>query len=250
MDLLQPRNCGAAFETRTILNAAKGQLAIQDLSFPEERTLASFMRNGNEETLQRLADLVSGTREFRLMWLAGAAGSGKSHLAEALGRAAGVWPQCCFARDDWMDQSREHSYASLRFLVVEDIESLLGDCKSEQWLAFVIDERKRMRLPTLFTAEVSPAHCECALNDLRTRFALAEVLPILALPDEIKLDVMSAFAKMKGFNLDRDVLNYLLRRHNRNLGRLIELIREIDRRSLSAKRPVTVPLVRDLLQSA
>lgn len=237
----------ASFETPRILNSLTGQLAMQDLSFPEERTLASFVRGANEETLDRLAELVCGTPEFRLMWLAGAAGSGKSHLAEALGRAVGVWPWCRFEGDDWMDQSREPSYVSLPLMVVEDIELLLGDVRPEQWLACVVDVRKQARLPTLFTAETSPAHCQCALTDLATRFAFAQVLPIVPLADDAKLEVMSAFAETKGFRLERDVLNYLLRRHNRNLGSLIELVREIDRRSLSAKRRVTVPLVRELL---
>ena len=232
------------------MNSAAGQLVFKDLSFPEERTLRSFIGVGNEETLRRLEGCVQKSPEFRLMWLAGASGSGKTHLAEALCRQAGVWPSGYFSKGGWSDSSREPLYAQLPLMVVDRVELLFGEARREQWLAFVIDTRKRTRLPTLLVAQKGPAHCQCALKDLRTRFGLAEVLALESLPDETKLRVMTEFAKMKGFALGEEVLNFLLRRHNRNLGRLIELLREIDRRSLRAKRPVTVPFVREILRQS
>lgn len=225
-----------------------GQLALQDLSFPEERTLESFVPLGNEDTLARLSSLVSTSTEARLLWLAGATGNGKSHLAEGLCRASGVWPSGYFTSEDCSDASREADFSLLALLVVDGLQLLLGDAKREQWLVQLIDVRKRTGLPTLLVAEDGPAHCHCALKDVRTRLGMAEVLWLEPLPDEIKLGVMAEFARAKGFDLSEEVLGYVLRRHNRNLGRLIELLRRIDHYSLRAKRPVTVPFVRDLMQ--
>ncbi len=224
------------------------QLTLQELSFPEERTLESFVSLGNEVTVGRLKSLVSAPNEARLVWLAGAHGNGKTHLAEGLCRTSGVWPRGYFVFEDSSDTSRESDFSLLRFLVVDDVQLLLGDAKREQWLVQLMDVRRRSGLPTLFVAEDGPGLCQCALKDVRTRLSMAEILWLEPLADEIKLGVMVEFARVKGFKLSEDVLGYVLRRHNRNLGRLIELVRQIDQYSLRAKRPVTVPLVRDLFK--
>lgn len=226
-----------------------GQLTLHELSFPEERTLSSFVSLGNEDTLRRLVTLVEAPGEARLVWLAGAHGNGKSHLAEGLCRASGVWPTGYFTGEDWADSGREAAFSWLAFVAVDDLQRLLGDAEREQWLVKLIDLRRRSGLPSLLVAEDGPAHTQTFLKDVRTRLATAEVLWLEALPDEIKLGVMAEFARAKGFHLSEDVLGYVLRRHNRNLGRLIDLVKRIDQSSLRAKRPVTVPFVRELMQA-
>ncbi len=225
-----------------------GQLALHDLSFAEERTLSSFVPLGNEDTIGRLVSLVEAPSEARLVWLAGADGNGKSHLAEGLCRTSGVWPRGYFADEDWTDSAREAEFAGLAFIAVDDLKHLLGDAAREQWLVKLIDVRKRLGLPSLLIAEDGPAHTQTFFKDLRTRLATAEVLWLEPLPDEIKLGVMAEFARAKGFRLNQDVLGYVLKRHNRNLGRLIDLVKRIDQSSLRAKRPVTVPFVRELMR--
>lgn len=225
-----------------------GQLALQELSIPEDRTLTSFVSLGNEDTFARLNSLVCEPKDFRFVWLAGAGGNGKTHLAEGLCRASGVWPRGYFTSSDSSDAAREADFSVLRLLVVDDIQLLLGNAAREQWLVQLIDVRKRNRLPTLLVGEDGPGRCHCALKDVRTRLRMAEVLWLEPLAEEIKLQVMVEFARVKGFKLSADVLGYVLRRHNRNLGRLIELVRQIDQYSLRAKRPITVPFVRELFE--
>ena len=58
---------------------------------------------------------------------------------------------------------------------------------------------------------------------------------------------MARHADLRGFRLGRDVIDYLLRRHARDLPALIRMLEALDRYSLETKRPVTVPLVRELL---
>ena len=223
------------------------QLAIEDLGFPEERTLDNLVSEGNEESHARLKALTTAGAEFRLVWLAGASGTGKTHVAEALCRAACVWPQGYFRWQHWREASREADFARLPFLAVDNVERLLGAKDREQWLMHLIDSRRRCRWPTLLTCVNGPAGVQCALRDLRTRLGLAEVLWLEPLADQVKLGVMTKFARARGFRLSEDVLKFVLTRHNRNLGRLIALLRRIDQHALAQKRRVTVPLVREIL---
>ena len=55
---------------------------------------------------------------------------------------------------------------------------------------------------------------------------------------------------MTCFRVDRDVIDYLPRRHARDLPALIRMLEAIDRYSLETKRSVTVPLLRELLAEA
>lgn len=224
------------------------QTFLEELVFPEERTLASFVTCGNESTVARLRLLVASGAEHRLVWLAGGSGTGKSHLAEALCRQANVWPDGYLCWRDACDVARESVFASSIFLVVDDLDRLIGDRASEQWIMHFIDTRRRFRLPTLLTASDGPAGVDCALRDLRTRLRAAEVIWLEALDDEVKRGVLREFARARGFGLSPEVANYMLTRHNRNLGRLIALVRQIDQHALAEKRAVTVPLVREILE--
>jgi DnaA family protein len=70
------------------------------------------------------------------------------------------------------------------------------------------------------------------------------------LADEDKAEAVTRHAAQRGFRLSRDVIDYLLHRHARDLPALIRMLEAIDRHSLATKRPVTVPLVRELLADA
>ncbi len=225
------------------------QLTLPDVSFPEEHSLASFIEAGNERVLAALRTLASELPEARFVWLAGARGSGKSHLAEGLCRLMDAWPDGYFPADQWCATEREGDFPHLACVVVDDLSQLLGDVTREQWLMHVIDVRKRSRRPTLLLAGNGPSGLSCALRDVRTRLAMAEVWWLEPLTDEMKLQVMLEFARARGLSLGEEVPSYLLRRHNRNPGHLIALLRKLDQYALRDKRRVTIPFVQELAQA-
>jgi len=59
---------------------------------------------------------------------------------------------------------------------------------------------------------------------------------------------MTTHAAARGFALPADVVDYLLRHARRDLATLIALVDALDRRSLEARRQITVPLARDVLR--
>lgn len=85
-------------------------------------------------------------------------------------------------------------------------------------------------------------------EDLRTRLALGLVLEIVPLADADKPQALIAYARERGFHLADDVIDYLLAHGRRDMGSLMAALAALDRRSLAAKRAVTVPLLREWLQ--
>jgi DnaA family protein len=98
-------------------------------------------------------------------------------------------------------------------------------------------------------AAVSLPPARLALReDLRTRLALGLVLEIVPLADADKPQALAAYARERGFDLADDVIGYLLAHGRRDMGTLVAALAALDRRSLAAKRPITVPMLRQWLQ--
>ena len=65
-----------------------------------------------------------------------------------------------------------------------------------------------------------------------------------------EIEMISAIqmhAKIRGFKLPNESANYLLKRVERNVGSLIEIIKILDYESLSKQRKLTVPFIKNIL---
>jgi chromosomal replication initiation ATPase DnaA len=175
--------------------------------------------------------------EFALV-LHGPAGSGKSHLAQ-------LW--------------RVRSGAALvagAALAAHDPAALAGGCGVAVDNADAAPERALLHLYNccresgaglLVIAPRPPAAWPIALPDLASRLRAAQSVAIGA-PD----DALLAAVLVKHF-ADRQlypapaVIEFLVRRMERSLAAAASLATRIDRLSLGARRPVTVPLARAAL---
>jgi DnaA family protein len=61
---------------------------------------------------------------------------------------------------------------------------------------------------------------------------------------------LAAYARGRGFELSAEVIDYLLRHGRRDMPSLLAALAALDRFSLAAKRPITVPLLREWLQES
>jgi DnaA family protein len=69
------------------------------------------------------------------------------------------------------------------------------------------------------------------------------------LDDAEKRVALQRHAETLGFRLDPQVANYLLSRSARDMQSLLAVLEALDRVSLEAQRPITLPLARQLLQA-
>ena len=85
-------------------------------------------------------------------------------------------------------------------------------------------------------------------DDLATRLAWGLVYQLHPLTDDEKAQALKAHAKDRGMNLPDEVVDYCLRYLRRDLPTLMAVLDALDEWSLIEKRPVTMPLLRKLLQ--
>jgi DnaA family protein len=69
------------------------------------------------------------------------------------------------------------------------------------------------------------------------------------LSDEEKMDALTKSATARGLSLSAGVLPYLLTHFRRDMQSLSTMLDALDRYSLETQRPITLPLLRELLQT-
>jgi len=86
-------------------------------------------------------------------------------------------------------------------------------------------------------------------DDLRTRLGSGLVYEIEPLPDAEKPEALGRYARARGFRLGDDVIAYLLAHGRRDMAHLVAVLAALDRQSLAAKRPITVAMLRQWMQT-
>lgn len=206
-------------------------------------TLDNFVPGRNIEVLQMLRDSAAGNQPERFIYLWGEPGSGKSHLLRAFADAASqrglksVYVACGAELPD--------NLASYDAVALDDV----GQLDSEGQIAlFNLYNRLRDGQGRLL-ASGPCAPVQLALRpDVVTRLGWGLVYQVHGLSDEEKAQALHAHALGRGFRLGAGVAEYLLRHWRRDLPSLLAALDALDRYSLETKRPITIPLLRDILQ--
>jgi DnaA-homolog protein len=219
------------------------QLAL-DFASPPLPALDNFIPGRNAELLQTLRRLAARQEGERFVYLWGRPGGGRTHLlravvAELQQAGAAVAYFACAAGAPLAD-----GLERMECVALDDVDRLGGE---DQIAAFDLYNALRERGGALVAAGAAPPVQLDLRQDLVTRLAWGLVYQVHALNDEEKSRALSDYAAGRGFQLQPEVRDYLLTRGNRSLSSLLVTVDALDRYSLETKRPVTVPLARELL---
>ena len=197
------------------------QLPLELLA-PAEPSLDNFVAGANAEALAAVRALADGRAAERIVYLWGAVGTGRTHLARAA----------------------VHRNSSL--VVADEVESL--DAASQQALFSAINAARDGTAAVLATGSAPPARLSLR-DDLRTRLAWGLVYQLQPLTDEHKATHLRGEAARRGMPLGEDVISFVLKRLPRDFSSLNAVLDLMDRESLARQRAVTLPLVRELLSN-
>ncbi|MTD33486.1 DnaA regulatory inactivator Hda [Paludibacterium denitrificans] len=203
----------------------------------------NFVAERNREVITAL----TAPEAERFIYLWGESGSGKTHLlqawiahAERLGRAA-IYLDA--QHESLPDFAREAS-----FIAVDHVDDLAPD---DQIMLFSFyNSLKEGGDGRLLMAGRQPPMALSVRDDLRTRLGWGLVFEVKALSDDDKLAALRTHAATRQLSIPDDVFRYLLTHWRRDLTSLIAMIDMLDRYSLALRLPITVPLVKNVLQTA
>jgi len=214
---------------------------LLDLRADAPPTLDNFIAGENEELLRALHQTVLGAGH---LYLWGPAGSGRSHLLAATVEAATQ------AGRPALQLSAAHVGASLPdtpglLLAVDAIERL-GD--TAQIALFNAFNRSPTYNQTLLLAGPQPPRSLTVREDLRTRIGQTLVFELRPLDDATRAAILTTLAGRRGMKLPDEVVAFLLRHGRRDLPSLVAVVEALDAASLELKRPVTLALLREVMQ--
>ncbi|MBS1188431.1 MAG: regulatory inactivation of DnaA Hda protein [Rhodocyclaceae bacterium] len=207
---------------------------LLDLLPASPPSLDNFVPGGNGETLAALTAWLAGERTDPSFCLWGEPGSGKTHLLQASGF-------------DLIDAAADPDLAGAPEsdqLAVDQVEAL---SEAGQIALFNHFNRLRMGGGRLLTAVRQPPVHLAVREDLRTRLGSGLIYRLLPLSDGEKADAIAAQARERALKLGPEAINYLLRHAPRDMRILSGIIVALDRYSLEHKRPITLPLLREVL---
>lgn len=211
---------------------------ILDLLPEAAPSLDNFVAGGNLEALTGLAAWLVPENREPLLFLWGEAGAGKTHLLRA-SEARYI--------DAVGDPDLDGIGEALDFYAIDGIESL-GE--SGQIALFNLFNRLRAAGGRLLVSAAVPPLQLRLREDLRTRLGSGLVYRLQPLTDAEKLEAIRAQASARGMRLPDDALNYLFARAPRDMRSLAAFLAALDRYSLEHKRPITLPLLREVLHEA
>lgn len=179
----------------------------------------NFIAGQNQEALSSLQAALAGEAPSQFVFLWGTAGSGKTHMllaAQAMGAH-----------------------------IADDVHTLDDE---SQIILFDTFNHIKAEGGVLVTAG-SHAPTQMGLrDDLATRLAWGLVYQLQPLSDHEKADALRAHARERGMKLPDEVIAYCLKYLRRDLPTLVAVLDALDEWSLTTKKPVTVPLLKSMLQ--
>jgi DnaA family protein len=188
------------------------------LSPTPKQSFENFVVGQNIEVIHTLKQIISHKLPIQFIYLWGNEGSGKSHLA-----------QIAF----------DHGF------VIHDDVHLLNDSGQIE-LFNTYNRCKESHQNMLVTGLYSPLQMKLR-DDLATRLAWGITYEVIALSDEEKKLALLRHADERGMKLNGDIVDYCLKHLKRDMPNLFSILEDLDKWSLSYKRPITLPLLKEII---
>ncbi|KRG39840.1 DnaA regulatory inactivator Hda [Stenotrophomonas pictorum JCM 9942] len=221
------------------------------LRYPPDQRFENFIGAPDGVLAQLRAIAAGSSRDWA--YLAGAAGTGKTHLALALcaateqsGRAPAYFP---LAAAQGRLRDALEALEGREVIALDGLEAIAGQREAEVALFDFHNRARAAGVTLLYTARATPEALGLVLPDLRSRLSQCGRILLSPLDDEGRGAVLRERAIRRGLALDEAAIDWLLTRTDRDLSGLVALLERLDRESLAAKRRITVPFLKRVLES-
>jgi len=225
------------------------QIAL-DIGLACVPSFTNYLAGPNEPALSHL-QLWAGSalRSPVPTYLWGPTGSGKTHLLQASAQAL----REAGARVGWLDASLleppdfDESWAAV-FMDDCHLYTAVQQHAAFSWFVHAVNAADGRPRGVLAAGLLPPA--DLALrDDLRSRLGWGHVFGLQPLSDAQRRAVLRRQADARGLLLSDEVIDYILSRFTRDLVHLVQLLDQLDGYSLQTQRPITIALVKTMLEN-
>lgn len=183
----------------------------------------------------------------RLCLLHGVAGSGKTHLLQAL--CHHVEHAVYLPLRDLLDYGPAtlDGLDSFPLLVIDDVQVLAGNPAWEERLFELFNAVHAGTGRLCIAADRPAAQLPLQLADLRSRLQLCVPFEVHELDDAGKAAVLRQNAAQRGLELREDAAHYILQHSARDMQALLDVLDVLDRLSLAEQRRLTLPFIKSCM---
>ena len=192
---------------------------LLDIQTPTVKSLENFIIGDNAEAISIIKKFILD-KNLQFFYLWGVEGSGKSHLSDVVKRS--------------------------NIFVIEDIETKNN---IEQVEAFNIFNDCKENGKKLFITGANSPNNMGLRSDLASRLSWDLVHQIKPLSDSEKKLALLNHSKQKGMSCNENIIEYCMKHLQRDLHYLIAILDALDNWSLKMKKPITIPLLKKLLEN-
>lgn len=213
---------------------------------------SNFYAGCNQDIVHCLQEFLTTSTE-PYMYLAGGPGSGRTHLLHALIHQAHElsYPSvyCPFDSYERYEPSLLDDIEASELICIDDINRIAGN---KAWEIAAFDAFNRIREQSrrlVVVGNVLPSQLPLQLLDLRSRLSSGLCFFLQPLSDIEKQGALQKTAEDRGFTLPDSVAKYLMTHYGRESRELFAILARLDDASLEAKRKLTIPFVKQVLDS-
>lgn len=219
------------------------QQLVFDLGHRPAHGLQDFLITAsNADAVAHIDRWPDGTAPALILY--GPAACGKTHLSA-------VWCERTNAvrldAEALSNGDARALFASGDNLLLDPIDPWIGDRTAETTLFHLYNLCREQGHALLLTMRASPARLDFALPDLASRLRACPAVAIAAPDENLLAAVLVKMFADRQLTISAEILHYILPRMERSFAAARDLVIRIDERALRKKRPVSIPLIRELL---
>ncbi|TAK59630.1 DnaA regulatory inactivator Hda [Methylobacter sp.] len=218
--------------------------------FRANQTFNDFFPGTNQEIVTHLQQCIAGVGEQQV-FLWGKPGQGKTHLLQA----------CCHQAQNqnlssfYFDLSNAGLPEPLMLsgldqydvVCFDNIEPIAGNAAWELAFFNFFNRHRDSGHKLIVSASSAPGDLAIQLPDLKTRLNWGLTLKIQALADNDRIEALIFKADQMGFEIAPQAGRFLLTHYDRDPASLWALLKKLDKASLAAKRKLTLPFLKQIL---
>ena len=214
-----------------------------DFGFYTKKTLDNFIVGANRDLYDSLLEIYEIDH---LILIYGSKSSGKTHLCEAVINfmQKNIIKINCDTNLESFSLSDFYELA-----VIDDIDKLLSKACNEEIIFTIINNQILNKKSTLITSTKELDIADFSLKDLHSRLFSDKIFRISDLNDDDKISLMISRCSEKGLEVSDKVLNYIMNNCSRDLYFLCAFINSLDYASLSTKRRITIPFIKQAIKN-
>lgn len=221
-----------------------------DFEFRANQTFNDFFPGTHCEIVAHLQQCIGEQGELQVfIW--GQSGQGKTHLLQACCHQAQQQNFSSFyfdlAQANLPDPTLLSGLDQYDVVCFDNIECLASNADWERAFFIFFNRQRDLGHKLILSACSAPHELAIQLPDLKTRLNWGLTLKIQQLTDSDKIAALIFKAKKMGFEIAPQAGRFLLMHYARDLASLWALLEKLDKASLAAKRKLTVPFLKQIL---